>query len=390
VIVWDGGVEDCKLRISNCKLKSGSDRVSNLHFAIFNLQSPILRLPRPSRLFYVDMAQFFVFLTRLLRSTHTCAVLGRCLAPSPGTPGEGWGEGDLERSAFWSSKTPSPLPSPGVPGEGVAFPIHFSFAPFPRGLVPQFTRRGGRLFPLWHVLTVLVICSFLPASAPASSNETAANTPLIADPPAPSIPRITDTYDKEPIQRTDTPVRSANPSVTTDGDAVSLGLPRLLAAMALVVALIFLLRWVGRKFLGATPIAGGTRAVQVLSRTLVAPRQSIMLMRVGRRLLVVADNGSQLASLSEITDPDEVASLAGQLQSEKLDIAGKTFGALFGRMRKEEAGESGAVETSGSVDEPLSADEAAGAEVTDVASARAELGGLMEQVRLASNRFSRT
>jgi FkbM family methyltransferase len=39
-------------------------------------------------------------------------------APSPGTPGEGWGEGDFERSASGCAKSPSPLPSPGVPGEG--------------------------------------------------------------------------------------------------------------------------------------------------------------------------------------------------------------------------------------------------------------------------------
>jgi len=40
-------------------------------------------------------------------------------APSPGTPGEGWGEGDLGFQGRWYSKSPSPLPSPGVPGEGV-------------------------------------------------------------------------------------------------------------------------------------------------------------------------------------------------------------------------------------------------------------------------------
>jgi radical SAM protein with 4Fe4S-binding SPASM domain len=41
------------------------------------------------------------------------------IAPSPGTPGEGWGEGDFELPAALSStKSPSPMPSPGTPGEG--------------------------------------------------------------------------------------------------------------------------------------------------------------------------------------------------------------------------------------------------------------------------------
>jgi len=39
-------------------------------------------------------------------------------APSPGTPGEGWGEGDSERRVASYAKSPSPLPSPGLPGEG--------------------------------------------------------------------------------------------------------------------------------------------------------------------------------------------------------------------------------------------------------------------------------
>src|SRR5688572_14493664 len=41
----------------------------------------------------------------------------RPVFPSPGTPGEGQGEGPLSSGA-----RPSPLPSPGVPGEGEGAP----------------------------------------------------------------------------------------------------------------------------------------------------------------------------------------------------------------------------------------------------------------------------
>jgi error-prone DNA polymerase len=40
-------------------------------------------------------------------------------SPSPGTPGEGWGEGDFTKC----DKGPSPCPSPGVPGEGKSWPL---------------------------------------------------------------------------------------------------------------------------------------------------------------------------------------------------------------------------------------------------------------------------
>jgi len=42
--------------------------------------------------------------------------------PSPGTPGEGGGEGDFEHQDASHSKSPSPQPSPGVPGEGDSVP----------------------------------------------------------------------------------------------------------------------------------------------------------------------------------------------------------------------------------------------------------------------------
>jgi flagellar biogenesis protein FliO len=228
------------------------------------------------------------------------------------------------------------------------------------------------LLPL--VLGVLVPPAL---GAPPSATDVDANRPQIADTAAtPSYTRITATFDKEPIQRA-APQSDASNSSGGSSDFM-LGVPRLIGAMALVLGLIFLLRWLGPRLFSAAPAASATRAVQVLSRSLVAPRQSVVLMRVGRRLLVVADNGSQLASLAQITDPDEVAALVGQLQSEKLDSAGKTFGALFSRLKK---------------DDELELPPAVAPTVDDeshVSAARAELSGLMEQVRLVTRQFKRT
>ena len=73
-------------------------------------------------------------------------------------------------------------------------------------------------------------------------------------------------------------------------------------------------------------MAGATTAVQLLSRTVLSPKQHVMLLRVGRRLVVIGDSGGQMSALSEITDPDEVAALVGQIRDEKLTAAGPTFG----------------------------------------------------------------
>ncbi len=70
--------------------------------------------------------------------TNHVAPAGRTTAfgisPSPGTPGEGWGEGlGAVKPAFESPKQPSPYPSPGVPGEGNRGNPAKSDAPAPAG-----------------------------------------------------------------------------------------------------------------------------------------------------------------------------------------------------------------------------------------------------------------
>lgn len=182
---------------------------------------------------------------------------------------------------------------------------------------------------------------------------------------------------------------------------------RVVVALAVVIGLIALLRWVGRRVFGVAGPGRSTRAVQVLSRSPLSPKQNLVLIRVGRRLLVVADGGGAMNTLSEITDPDEVAALLGQLQDDHNDRAVKSFGNLFGKKRGdfereaegvsangEPDGDSRNVEdTDGAPDDvrlrPVSA---RGGEGDDdegraVESTRQELSGLMDKVRLLSRQF---
>jgi hypothetical protein len=149
--------------------------------------------------------------------------------------------------------------------------------------------------------------------------------------------------------------------------------------------------------------------VQVLSRTVLSPKQQLMLVRVGRRLIVVADSGGQMAPLSEITDPDEVAALVGQVKDEKLSAAAPAFGGLLGRVRRgmEAAGAAGdrdgdSDNESGRDGEDMpriadadrlprsdDQDESDGeADADDPA--RQEINGLLAKVRLISHQFKGT
>ena len=118
----------------------------------------------------------------------------------------------------------------------------------------------------------------------------------------------------------------AGPSATR----VALSLGAVLGVIVIVFA-------AGRRFLprgsfGQSGIGGGGGggggAVQVLARTAISPRQRIVLIQVGRRILVVADGGgtASLNTLCEITDADEAAALIAQLQSER---GGNSFAAAL-------------------------------------------------------------
>jgi flagellar protein FliO/FliZ len=83
---------------------------------------------------------------------------------------------------------------------------------------------------------------------------------------------------------------------------------RTLGALALVVVLIFAAR-IMLKRLG--PIYGGQRRgmLDVLARATVSPRHQLLLVRLGRRVVLVGQSPASLTTLSEVTDADEVASL---------------------------------------------------------------------------------
>ena len=81
-------------------------------------------------------------------------------------------------------------------------------------------------------------------------------------------------------------------------------------ALGLVIGLVLAGRWAAVRFGGAAvTVARPSPAVEVLSRTAVAPKNHVLLLRVGRRVLVVNDAGQGLRRLAEIDADDEVADL---------------------------------------------------------------------------------
>jgi len=69
----------------------------------------------------------------------------------------------------------------------------------------------------------------------------------------------------------------------------------------------------------------------VVGRFPLAARQQVVLLQVGRRIIVAADCASQLSTLCQITDADEVAALLGEIDSARQSPAARPFTSWFSR-----------------------------------------------------------
>ncbi len=151
-----------------------------------------------------------------------------------------------------------------------------------------------------------------PTDAQVGPPDAAQRVPLPDDPwGSPDI--VAPRMDARPLPRRSVPAgRAESPPSTARGAGF-----RTTLALGGVVALIVLLAWGYR--VAAT--RGGGRwslrvrhpgLIEVLSRAALSPRQSLYLVRVGPRLVLLGATADAVRPLDVIQDPDLVASLAGQ------------------------------------------------------------------------------
>ena len=169
------------------------------------------------------------------------------------------------------------------------------------------------------------------------------------------------------------PRRGATTQVTGANAQVSsndiLDTKRVALAMGIVLVAIFATHKIWKR-LGMPGVGGkGSGSLQVVSRLNIAPKQQILLIRVGRRMVLVGNSGTQMNPLCEIADPEEAAGLLGQTVSEQ-----STFDTVLDTQEKQFDPES-------NVDKPAPDEDPA------VASTREELNGLMDKVRSLSQQF---
>jgi flagellar biogenesis protein FliO len=246
-------------------------------------------------------------------------------------------------------------------------------------------------------MLTLIVLSLATAALAAEQTTRPATNP--APPPAPApAPVRAGAFDHQPIVRssgagaTTLPAR-AQQTPPESQTSQTQSLPqnpfeprRVILALAAVIGLIVVLRFVARLLFPGVAAAGrASRAVRVLSRSPVSPKQQVMLVQVGRRVIVVGDCGAQMNPLAEISDPDEVAALVGQIESDKAPPA-KPFGSLFRRARDTFEAPDEKPEDSEDSDDVNEAEAPAD---LGLAAAQGEIRGLMERVRGLAQQLKR-
>lgn len=166
-----------------------------------------------------------------------------------------------------------------------------------------------------------------PAAAPAAASHD-------ANVPAKTVSDTVSENERLPLQRGDVPV-------TRDGQALptpqwgSGWVLHTVTALGVVILIVFGLRAMLVKLGAAKGISTRAGAVEVLSRTAIAPKNHVLLLRVAGRVLVVGDSTAGLRTLAQIDDPDEVASLLAATTAQSPHSASRGFAGLIGRFNRQ-------------------------------------------------------
>ncbi|MDB5326679.1 MAG: hypothetical protein JWM57_2248 [Phycisphaerales bacterium] len=215
----------------------------------------------------------------------------------------------------------------------------------------------------------------------------AAFTPAIAQTSRPSTTTAASSaLETQSIQR-------ARP-VSGEDENKGIDWTKLTLAMFVVLGLIVALKYVAIWLFPGVRVGGSGRGVRLLSRTAIAPRQQVLLLQVGRRILVVGESGGAMSPLANIEEPDEVAELLGQTSYTTPASASSRFKAMFGRAERDyEEPLPESLTASDDLEASRSGEAAVGEPGTpvdpNIAAAQDEISGLLDRMRSLSKQVKR-
>jgi flagellar biogenesis protein FliO len=255
-----------------------------------------------------------------------------------------------------------------------------------RAIATSIMRSAGRFGGRSVVLILMLIGIFSPGAVAATGDQAGRSFGAKSA----VVPNMT-SYDKaasdkpesmedQPLQVSarklpSTPAGASDTAASVSGTA---DFSRMFIGLLIVIGVIFAFRQMARK-MALVPGIGKPGAVRVISRSPLAPRQQILVLHVGKRLIVVGDSGGNMNPLCEISDPDEVAGIIGGSRSVSSEQTQPSFSNIFRR-----ASEPFASETESSLAENVENNQP-----LDQA-ANEEVDGLIDKVRVLRQQFRQT
>lgn len=83
----------------------------------------------------------------------------------------------------------------------------------------------------------------------------------------------------------------------------------LLAVLVLIAGIVFILK----KYMPARRLLAGSDVLQIVARTHVSPKQQLMLVKLGRKMVMIGVSPDRIQTLAVVDDPDQVAALMGEI-----------------------------------------------------------------------------
>lgn len=107
-----------------------------------------------------------------------------------------------------------------------------------------------------------------------------------------------------------------------------------LLSLLIVLALIVGATYLFKRFSLNARRSSMPTGVEILARSNMNPKQSLCLVQLGNRLVLLGQSPNHISSLQTIDDPDEIAQILGQLEQKKTLSISNTFSKLFHREKE--------------------------------------------------------
>ncbi|WP_432799468.1 FliO/MopB family protein [Poriferisphaera sp. WC338] len=119
-------------------------------------------------------------------------------------------------------------------------------------------------------------------------------------------------------------------TIDPPGGGVTSWIMSTLTSLGVVIAVILGIRWAYMK-MGGKGVSRSTPVIEMLSRTAVAPKNHVVMLRVGGRILICSDSSAGMRTLTEITDPEEVAELLASVSASSQQSVTRAFQNVLGK-----------------------------------------------------------